>query len=77
MDPEAERALHWRDVWTRRKPHEVSWYQDRPEISLDLIARCGIARHAPVIDVGGGASKSCRHPSSARTRRYHGTRHRH
>ncbi len=56
MDPEAERALHWRDVWTRRKPHEVSWYQDRPEISLDLIARCGIARHAPVIDVGGGAS---------------------
>lgn len=56
MDPEAERAFHWRDVWTRRKPEEVSWYQERPAISLDLIARSGISPRAPMIDVGGGAS---------------------
>jgi SAM-dependent methyltransferase len=56
MDPEAERALHWRDVWSRRKHDEVSWFQELPETSLDFIARCGIASQDPVIDVGGGAS---------------------
>lgn len=56
MDHAAERALHWRDVWSRRKHSEVSWFQEQPKISLDLIAHCGLSTHDPVIDVGGGAS---------------------
>lgn len=57
MDQNAERVWHWRDVWARRKPEDVSWFQKRPEISLSLVARCGLAPHDPVIDVGGGASR--------------------
>jgi trans-aconitate methyltransferase len=34
----------------------VSWFQEEPVISMELIAGLGVARSAPVIDVGGGAS---------------------
>lgn len=34
----------------------MSWYQARPDLSLDLIADSGVARDAAIIDVGGGAS---------------------
>jgi len=34
----------------------MSWFQERPELSLKLIARTGLARDAAIIDVGGGAS---------------------
>ncbi len=57
MDRNAERVWHWRDVWARRKLEDVSWFQKRPEVSLDLIARSRLASHDPVIDVGGGASR--------------------
>lgn len=56
MDEAAERALHWRDIWAHRKPGEVTWFERRPEVSLELIARCGPSSLDAVIDVGGGAS---------------------
>jgi SAM-dependent methyltransferase len=34
----------------------MSWYQPEPEMSLELIARLGVPKSAPVIDVGGGTS---------------------
>ena len=34
----------------------MSWYQGAPKRSLQMIAATGVAPHAAVIDVGGGAS---------------------
>jgi hypothetical protein len=34
----------------------VSWYQPEPAVSLALIDLLGVAKGAPVIDIGGGAS---------------------
>lgn len=51
-----ERKQHWEQVYQQKQPTEVSWFQPRPEISLQLIARCGVAKDQPIIDVGGGAS---------------------
>jgi SAM-dependent methyltransferase len=51
-----DRRDHWNRVYQTRAPESVSWYQQRPDISLELIAASGIARDAGIIDVGGGTS---------------------
>jgi SAM-dependent methyltransferase len=48
---------HWETVYQTRTPTEVSWYQDNPARSRDLIRRTGVSPTAPIIDVGGGASR--------------------
>lgn len=51
-----ERQQHWEGVYQGKDESEVSWYQEYPDISLQLIERAGIGTDAAVIDVGGGAS---------------------
>lgn len=50
------RREHWNRVYQTRAPDSVSWYQRRPDVSLELIAASGIAKDAGIIDIGGGAS---------------------
>ena len=52
----ASRRIHWNDVYGAKHYTDVSWYQAVPATSLDYILASGIARHDPVIDIGGGAS---------------------
>ena len=47
---------HWSKVYSTKLPDQVSWYQERPKLSLELIRRTGIPPSANIIDVGGGAS---------------------
>lgn len=47
---------HWAQVYRTKAVDAVSWYQAKPAVSLALIADSGVARDAPLIDVGGGAS---------------------
>jgi len=51
-----DRKKHWEDVYTKKTPTEVSWYQIEPTISLELIKSIGIDHTSKIIDVGGGAS---------------------
>jgi SAM-dependent methyltransferase len=51
-----DRKQHWENVYQQKSPHEVSWFQENPSLSLQLIQRCAIAKDAALIDVGGGAS---------------------
>jgi SAM-dependent methyltransferase len=43
-------------VYEKKRASEVSWYEPRPEKSLELIRATGVRAEDPVIDVGGGAS---------------------
>lgn len=52
----ADRQRHWDGVYGSKQSTEVSWYQPRPERSLQLIRDAGLPADAPIIDVGGGAS---------------------
>lgn len=52
----AERHNHWEGVYRDRPPTKVSWFQHRPNLSLDLIDRTGLTHAARILDVGGGAS---------------------
>jgi len=47
---------HWQQVYQQKQTNEVSWFQDKPTVSLALIANCGIDTADAIIDVGGGAS---------------------
>jgi trans-aconitate methyltransferase len=48
---------HWETIYTTKQPHEVSWTQETPSISLELIESMKIPTSASIIDVGGGDSK--------------------
>ena len=52
-----DRQAHWQNVYATKAEKEVSWFQENPAPSLELIAAAGIARNASIIDVGGGASR--------------------
>lgn len=47
---------HWENVWTRKKSNDVSWYQQHPKTSLDLILSTNPSKNVQIIDVGGGDS---------------------
>jgi len=51
------RQAHWEGVYTRKGEHEVSWFQENPAPSLELIAQVGATAASAVIDIGGGASR--------------------
>jgi len=51
------RKEHWETVYTTRQPGEVSWTQDVPRTSLELIQSLRMPRSARIIDIGGGDSK--------------------
>ncbi len=48
---------HWDDVWTRKKSDKVSWYQEDPNTSIEMILSTNSSSDAEIIDVGGGDSK--------------------
>lgn len=47
---------HWEDVWTRKKSNQVSWHQEYPKTSIELILSTNPSRDSRIIDVGGGDS---------------------
>jgi 2-polyprenyl-3-methyl-5-hydroxy-6-metoxy-1,4-benzoquinol methylase len=54
---DTDRRDHWQNVYATKAEKEVSWFQEDPAPSLDLIAATGIRSDANIIDVGGGASR--------------------
>ena len=46
----------WDKVYRNKSEQEVSWYQEVPVKSLDLIAELGLAPTDGIIDIGGGDS---------------------
>jgi SAM-dependent methyltransferase len=51
------RQAHWEDVYTKKGENEVSWFQENPAPSLELIAQVGATSASAIIDIGGGASR--------------------
>lgn len=47
---------HWENIYNTRNLTEVSWYQKKPEVSLDFIHSFNLPENAAIIDIGGGDS---------------------
>lgn len=48
---------HWETVYETKEPDQVSWTQEVPKTSLDIIASLGLTKTSKIIDIGGGDSK--------------------
>ena len=51
------RQAHWQQVYTEKGENQVSWFQERPTVSLELIEAVGVKPSSAIIDIGGGASR--------------------
>jgi SAM-dependent methyltransferase len=51
------RRSHWENVYTSKGENEVSWFQEAPAPSLELIELAGATRNSAIIDIGGGAAR--------------------
>jgi len=49
-----DRKSHWDNVFRSKSPQEVSWTQDVPGTSLEMIRQLNLPKTAQVIDVGSG-----------------------
>jgi len=54
---DASRQAHWEEVYTAHDETEVSWFQDDPAPSLELIELTAPGQYTDIIDIGGGASR--------------------
>lgn len=48
---------HWNTIYRTKDTTQVSWYQDYPKTSLELITATAVAKNRPLLDVGGGDSR--------------------
>lgn len=51
------RQTHWNDVYGAKAEAEVSWFQETPEPSLELLRLVGAEPSYSIVDIGGGASR--------------------
>src|SRR5437870_4768946 len=54
---DAGRQAHWENVYTTKSENEVSWFQQNPAPSFELIVQAGAVSTSAIIDIGGGASR--------------------
>jgi SAM-dependent methyltransferase len=52
----ADDRAYWENSYSKKIPEEVSWYELRPQRSLELVQATGLGHDARILDVGGGAS---------------------
>ena len=48
---------HWETVYETKNPEQVSWTQEIPKTSLNLIHSFNLSKSVKIIDIGGGDSK--------------------
>jgi 2-polyprenyl-3-methyl-5-hydroxy-6-metoxy-1,4-benzoquinol methylase len=51
------RLSHWQNVYREKAENQVSWFQETPAISLELIEAVHPKFDSAIIDIGGGASR--------------------
>jgi len=51
------RQAHWNHVYDTKSGKELSWFQESPSVSLDLIREAGAEPDGAIIDIGGGESR--------------------
>ncbi|TGM69504.1 class I SAM-dependent methyltransferase [Leptospira levettii] len=52
---------HWEIIYTEKQPNQVSWTQETPSISIQMIQSTNLPTSSKIIDVGGGESNLVDH----------------
>lgn len=51
------RQRHWENVYASKGEADVSWFQETPALSVELMELVGATPDSAIIDIGGGASR--------------------
>ncbi|MBX2930949.1 MAG: class I SAM-dependent methyltransferase [Chitinophagaceae bacterium] len=51
-----DRKKHWENIYQTKQLNEVSWYQPKPQTSINIIEQFNLPKTANIIDIGGGDS---------------------
>jgi SAM-dependent methyltransferase len=51
-----DRKKHWENIYQTKELKDVSWFEPRPETSLDFFKQFNVPITSKVIDIGGGDS---------------------
>ena len=51
-----DRKKHWEKIYRTKEIKDASWFQPKPETSLDFFRQFDVPKSAKVIDIGGGDS---------------------
>ncbi|MHB1935714.1 MAG: class I SAM-dependent methyltransferase [Acidobacteriaceae bacterium] len=54
---QVQSSEHWQQIYSTRQEQELSWFEEAPGISLELLLTPQLSKDSPVLDVGGGASR--------------------
>lgn len=52
----AARKAHWEKIYSTKPFEAVSWYQQKPDTSLEFLEALNLPKSARIIDIGGGTS---------------------
>ena len=47
---------HWENVYAKTDHSKLGWFEENPQPSLDLIAKCKLKSDAKILNVGAGAT---------------------
>jgi hypothetical protein len=47
---------HWEDVYSKTDHNKMGWFEENPQASLDLIAKCNLNTDSVILNVGAGAT---------------------
>ena len=47
---------HWERIYQSKAPVDLTWHQDVPALSLELIGKTAVSSNQTIIDIGSGAS---------------------
>jgi len=50
----SSRKAYWENAYATKAENDVSWFQAKANVSLDLIRATGVKTTASIIDLGGG-----------------------
>ncbi len=53
--PESDHS-HWNSIYLTKHHDEVSWWENVPKTSIELIRSLSLPKESPIIDIGGGDS---------------------
>lgn len=56
-----DRKTHWDAIYQHKDTSAVSWFQETPAYSLELLHKTGLSTAAKIIDIGGGDSRFVDH----------------
>ena len=49
--------IHWENIYENKNEDEVSWFQEKPDSSINIIDSLNLKKHSKIIDVASGRSK--------------------